>query len=176
MILGGGFGGLAAANELRQNLSSEVKITVIDKKDYFMMDLVKLWILNGTRDFEYSKKPLQTITKKGIDFINEEIIKINPQNKTVTTKSKELSYDYLIIALGAEFAPEQIPGLSNNGLILYDLKDVPKIRDAIKRIKSGKIAMAIMGLPYKCPPAPYEAALLIRSMLKDTGASDSVKI
>jgi len=176
LILGGGFGGLAAANELRQNLSSEVKITVIDKKDYFMMDLVKLWILNGTREFEYSKKPLQTITKKGIDFINEEIIKINPQNKTITTKSKELPYDYLIIALGAEFAPEQIPGLSNNGLILYELKDVPKIRDAIKRIKSGKIAMAIMGLPYKCPPAPYEAALLIRSMLKDTGVSDSVKI
>jgi len=57
LILGGGFGGLAAANELRQNLSSEVKITVIDKKDYFMMDLVKLWILNGTREFEYSKKP-----------------------------------------------------------------------------------------------------------------------
>jgi sulfide:quinone oxidoreductase len=141
-----------------------------------MMDLVKLWILNGTREFEYSKKPLQTITKKGIDFINEEIIKINPQSKTVTTKSKELPYDYLIIALGAEFAPEQIPGLSNNGLILYELKDVPKIRDAIKRMKSGKIAMAIMGLPYKCPPAPYEAALLIRSMLKDTGASDSVKI
>jgi sulfide:quinone oxidoreductase len=176
LILGGGFGGLAAANELRQNLSSEVKITVIDKKDYFMMDLVKLWILNGTREFEYSKKPLQTITKKGIDFINEEIIKINPQNKTVTTTSKELPYDYLIIALGVELAPEQIPGLSNNGLILYELKDIPKIRDAIKRMKSGKIAMAIMGLPYKCPPAPYEAALLIRSMLKDTGASDSVKI
>jgi len=141
-----------------------------------MMDLVKLWILNGTREFEHSKRPLQTITKKGIDFINEEIIKIDPKNRTVTTKSKELSYDYLIIALGVDLAPEQIPGLSNNGLILYELKDVPKMRDAIKRIKSGKIAMAIMGLPYKCPPAPYEAALLIRSMLKDTGASDSVKI
>jgi len=149
---------------------------VIDKKDYFMMDLVKLWILNGTREFEYSKRPLQTITKKGIDFINEEIIKIDPKNKTVTTKSKELSYDYLIIALGVELAPEQIPGLSNNGLNLYELKDATKMRDAIKRMKSGKIAMAIMGIPYKCPPAPYEAALLIRSMLKDTGASDSVKI
>ncbi|MGI0009899.1 MAG: NAD(P)-binding protein, partial [Nitrosopumilaceae archaeon] len=43
LILGGGFGGLSAANELRQNLPSDVKITIIDKKDYFMMDLVKLW-------------------------------------------------------------------------------------------------------------------------------------
>ncbi len=176
LILGGGFGGLAAANELRQNLSSDFKITVIDKKDYFMMDLVKLWILNGTREFEFSKKPLQPITKKGIDFINDEIVKIDPKNKTVTTRSKELSYDYLIVSLGADLAPEQIPGLSEHGLILYEIKDVPKIRDAVKQIRSGKIVMVIMSMPYKCPPAPYEAALLIKSMLKDSGISESVQI
>ena len=176
LILGGGFGGLSAANELRQNLPNDVKITIIDKKDYFMMDLVKLWILNGTREFEFSKRPLQPITKKGIDFFNEEIIKIDPKNKTVTTKSRELPYDYLIIALGVDLAPEQIAGLSEHGLILYEIKDVPKIREEIKKIKSGKIAMAIMGMPYKCPPAPYEAALLIRSMLNDLGTSHSVQI
>ncbi len=70
LILGGGFGGLAAANELRQNLPNDVKITIIDKKDYFMMGLVKLWILNGTRELEFSKKPLRSITKKGIEFIS----------------------------------------------------------------------------------------------------------
>jgi len=176
LILGGGFGGLAAANELRQNLPTDVKITIIDKKDYFMMDLVKLWILNGTREFEFSKKPLQSITKKGIDFINEEIIKIDPNKKSVTTNSKELSYDYLIIALGVDLAPEQINGLSEHGLILYDIKDVSKIHEAIKKTKSGKIAVAIMGMPYKCPPAPYEAALLIKSMLTDLGSSESVRI
>ena len=176
LILGGGFGGLSAANELRQNLPLDVKITIIDKKDYFMMDLVKLRILNGTREFDLSKRPLQSVTKKGIDFINEEIIKIYPKNKIVTTKSRELSYDYLIIALGVELAPEQITGLSENGLILYEIKDVPKISEEIKKLKSGKIAMAIMGMPYKCPPAPYEAALLIRSMLNDLGTSNSVQI
>ncbi len=176
LILGGGFGGLAAANELRQSLSSDFKITVIDKKDYFMMDLVKLWILNGTREFEFSKRPLQPITKKGIDFINEEIIKIEPKNKIVETKSKKLSYDYLIVALGVDLAPEQIPGLSEHGLILYEIKDVPRISEAVKKMKTGKIVMAIMGMPYKCPPAPYEAALLIKSMLKDSGTDKSVQI
>ena len=176
LILGGGFGGLAAANELRQNLPTEIKITVIDKKDYFMMDLVKLWTLNGTREFEFSKKPLQTITKKGIDFVNEELVKIEPKNKTVTTKSMKLSYDYLIISLGVELAPEQIPGLLEHGLGLYEINDVPKIRDAIKKMKTGKIAIAIMGMPYKCPPAPFEAALLIKSMLVDFGTSESVQI
>lgn len=176
IILGGGFGGLAAANELRQKLPLDVKITIIDKKDYFMMGLVKLWLLNGTREFESSKKPLQSITKKGINFINEEIIKIDPKNNLVITKGRELSYDYLIIALGVELAPEYIEGLSKHGLILYDVADVIKIREAVKKIKSGKIAFAIMGMPYKCPPAPYEASLLVESMLTDSGTRKSVQI
>jgi sulfide:quinone oxidoreductase len=176
LILGGGFGGLSAANELRQNLPTEVKITVIDKKDYFMMGLVKLWILNGTREFEFSKRSLQLLRKKDIDFINEEIIKIDPIKKSVTTKSRELPYDYLIIALGVEYAPEHINGLSEHGLILYEITELAKIHESIKKIKSGKIAIVITGTPYKCPPAPYEAAFLIHSMLNDLGTRDFVQI
>jgi sulfide:quinone oxidoreductase len=176
VILGGGFGGLAAANELRENLTQDTRITIIDKKDWFMMDLVKLWIINGTRNFESSKRSLENVTKKGIEFVNEAVLKIDPTNKAVRTKYRQFHYDYLIIALGVELAPEQIPGLKENGFILYDINDVPKIRDTIRNMKSGKIVMAITGLPYKCPPAPFEAALLIRSVLEETGASDAVQM
>jgi len=176
VILGGGFGGLAAANELRENLPQDVRITIIDRKDWFMMDLVKLWIINGTREFELSKRPLETITKKGIEFVNEDVMKIDPIGKLVRTKYRQFHYDYLIIALGVELAPEKIPGLKENSFILYDTNDVPKIRDTLRQIKSGKIVIAITGLPYKCPPAPFEAALLIRSVLEETGASNSVQM
>ena len=55
LILGGGFGGLAAANEIRNNFSSsQIKITVVDKKDWFMVGFAKLWIIKGTRTFENS--------------------------------------------------------------------------------------------------------------------------
>ena len=174
--MGGGFGGLAAANELRENLTQDTRITIVDKKDWFMMDLVKLWIIAGSREFETSKRSLETVTKKGIEFINENVTKIDLQNKIVRTSYRRLHYDYLIISLGVELAPEQIPGLKENGLVLYDLNDVPKIRDAIRNMKSGKIVMAITGLPYKCPPAPYEAALLIRSVLEETGSSNSIQM
>lgn len=176
VILGGGFGGLAAANELRENLPQDVRITIIDKKDWFMMDLVKLWIINGTREFELSKRPLENVTKKGIEFVNEDVLKIDPVEKSIRTKYRQFHYDFLIISLGVELAPEKIPGLKENSFILYDINDVPKIRDILRQIKSGKIVMAITGLPYKCPPAPFEAALLIRSILEETGASDSVTI
>jgi sulfide:quinone oxidoreductase len=176
IILGGGFGGLAAANELRSNLPQDIRITIVDKKDWFMMDLVKLWIINGTREFESSKRSLESIAKKGIEFVNEDVMKIDTVNKSVRTKYRQIHYDYLIIALGVDLAPEQIPGLKENGFILYDINDVPRIRDTLRQMKSGKIVMAITGLPYKCPPAPFEAALLIRSVLEETGASDSVQM
>jgi len=68
VILGGGFGGLSAANELRNSLSSsKVKITIIDKKDWFMVGFAKLWIINGTRTFEkmnYQKKKLNFLKMK----------------------------------------------------------------------------------------------------------------
>jgi sulfide:quinone oxidoreductase len=176
VILGGGFGGLAAANELRENIPQDVRITIIDRKDWFMMDLVKLWIINGTREFELSKRPLESVTKKGIEFVNEDVMKIDPIGKFVRTKYRQFHYDFLIISLGVELAPEKILGLKENSFILYDINDVSKIRDTLRQMKSGKIVMAITGLPYKCPPAPFEAALLIRSILEETGASDSITI
>src|SRR2546425_12003788 len=105
IILGGGFGGLAAANELRENLPQDARITIIDKKDWFMMDLVKLWILNGTREFEFSKRPLESITKKGIEFTNEEVVKIDPDNKTVRTKYRRFHYHFLIVRLRVVCTP-----------------------------------------------------------------------
>ncbi|QLH03709.1 pyridine nucleotide-disulfide oxidoreductase [Nitrosopumilus cobalaminigenes] len=177
VILGGGFGGLSAANEIRNTISSSnVKITVIDKKDWFMVGFAKLWIINGTRTFENSVGSLNELQKKEIDFIKDEIISINFENKNVETKSQTISFDFLIISMGAILAPQKIPGLEENGYNLYDHNQLSEIREKLQNIKSGKIAISIMGMPYKCPPAPFEASLLIDSMLRKRRIRDSVQI
>ena len=177
VILGGGFGGLSTATELRNSLSSsQVKITVIDKKDWFMVGFAKLWIINGTRTFENSIGSLNELSKKEISFIKDEILRIDLQNKNVKTQSQNIQYDYLIISMGAVLASEKIPGLVENGLILYDHNDLLEIRDRLENMESGKIAISIMGMPYKCPPAPFEASLLIDSMLRKRRIRDSIQI
>ena len=177
VILGGGFGGLSAANELRNSLSSsQVKITVIDKKDWFMVGFAKLWIINGTRTFENSIGSLNKLQKKEIDFIKDEIITINLENKNIETKSQSISFDFLIISMGAILAPQKISGLQENGFNLYDHNQLSEIHDRLNNMKSGKIAIAVMGMPYKCPPAPFEASLLIDSMLRKLGVRDSIQI
>jgi sulfide:quinone oxidoreductase len=177
VILGGGFGGLSSANELRNSLSSsQVKITIIDKKDWFMIGFAKLWIINGTRTFEDSIGSLNDLSKKEINFIKDEILAIDLQNKNIKTNSQNISYDFLIISMGSILAPEKIPGSKENGFNLYDHNQLSKIRDRLMNIKSGKIAISIMGMPYKCPPAPFEASLLIDSMLRKRGVRNSIQI
>jgi sulfide:quinone oxidoreductase len=182
--LGAGFGGLTAANLLRRNLSSssaaEHQISIIDQKDYFMMGLVNLWILSGIRILEDSKIALNRLENKGIRFLNDEVTAIDVASKTVTisrSSNLKLEYDYLVIALGAEFALEEVNGfLENGGFNLYDADQVPELREKILSLKKGRIAICITSIPYKCPPAPYEASLLINDILVKNGTRDSIYI
>jgi sulfide:quinone oxidoreductase len=183
LILGAGFGGLTTANLLQKNLSLssvEHQISVIDSKDYFIMGLVNLWILSGIRTLEDSKVALSRLGNKGISYLNGEVTAIDPVSRTVTIKGSStlrLEYDYLVIALGSEFALEHVRGfLENGGSNLYDAEQVPKLREKILSLKKGRIAICITSVPYKCPPAPYEASLLINDILVKNGTRDSIDI
>jgi sulfide:quinone oxidoreductase len=189
VVLGAGFGGLASANLLRKGLSEEHQITVIDRKDHFVMGFVNLWILNGSRSLEGSKTALSNLKSRGISFLQGEVTAINPVEKSVTTASSSSSsstaagqgnkheYDYLIIALGAEYAPEQIDGFAENGgFNLYDAEQIPKLRKKILSLRRGRIALCITQIPYKCPPAPYEASMLLNEILTKNGTRENVDI
>jgi sulfide:quinone oxidoreductase len=177
LILGAGFGGLAAATELRKSLSQDHRVIVIDKKKSFMMGLVKLWILEGSRDLEESQTPLEGLDAKGIEYLNDEATEIDiAQNRVQAKGHGWIEYDYLIVALGAELAPDKIAGFIGRGYNLYEAQEVPKLREKLLGLKRGKVAVAIMGMPYKCPPAPYESSLLIDSMLTRHGTRSNIEI
>jgi sulfide:quinone oxidoreductase len=178
LILGAGFGGLTSANMLRKNLPNIHRITIIDKNEFFMMGLVNLWILRGTRKLEDSRIPLTNLTNKGIEFINDEVIEIEFTKNGVMTKSKDkFEYDYLIISLGSELAPDKIDGfVQNGGFNLYDAEQVAKLRERILSLNKGRIAICIADIPYKCPPAPYEASMLINDLVVKNGKRDHIEI
>lgn len=123
LILGAGFGGLASANLLRKRLTEEHQITVVDKRQYYgggtcqFMDTQR-----NEKSYRFSF-PLNKLENKGIRFLNDEITGIDFPGNNVTTKaSHKLEYDYLVIALGAELAPERIDGfVANEGYDIYVL-------------------------------------------------------
>jgi sulfide:quinone oxidoreductase len=177
LILGAGFGGLAAANELRKALGQDHRVIVIDRKKSFMMGLVKLWILEGSRKLEESQTPLDGLNAKGIEYLNDEIVRIDLGSSRVQAKGHGwIGYDYLIVALGTELVPDKIPGFAGRGYNLYDAQAIPKLREKLLELQRGRVAIAIMGMPYKCPPAPYEASMIIDSVLSRQGTRGSIEI
>ena len=176
IILGGGTGGLVTANELKKKTGRKTRVILIDKNPNHIYAPSFLWLMLGKRQTEKIQKPLSLLIRKGIEFINEEIIKIDTENKLVKTQNQSLRYDYLIISLGAELAPEKIPGLTQSGYNLYELKEVERLRDDLGNLSRGKVAIVVSSLPFKCPAAPYEAAFLLNEHFQKRGIGDKTEI
>lgn len=176
LILGGGFGGIATAVELRGLLGREAEITVVDRRDSFFMGLRKLWVLVGLTTIEQGTRPLAALSDRGIRVVQAQIRRIDPHARRVETDAGAFDGDYLVVALGAEPRPDMVPGLVGqaDACNLYDLTSVTAAAPRIKALERGRVVICIAGLPYKCPPAPYEAALLLHEHFRSRGVRDAI--
>lgn len=175
LILGGGSGGLATAGRLKELLGDKISITVIDKQRSFVMGFSLLRVMTGEKTEQEVTVPKEKVSQKGIKFINTEVNRIDVNNGIVRTDQGEFVYDYLVVALGAELAPEKIPGFES-AFHMYTLEDAKKLRDALSSFRGGSIRLVVSRTPFKCPPAPYEAAMLIDDHLRNKGLRDKSDI
>lgn len=175
LILGGGSGGLATAGRLKELLGDKISITVIDKQRSFVMGYSLLRVMTGEKTEQEVTVPKEKVSQKGIKFINTEVNRIDVNNGIVRTDQGEFVYDYLVVALGAELAPEKIPGFES-AFHMYTLENAKKLRDALSSFRAGSIRLVVSSTPFKCPPAPYEAAMLIDDHLRNKGLRDKSDI
>jgi sulfide:quinone oxidoreductase len=177
IILGGGSGGLATAGRLKELLGDKVNITIIDRESSFVMGFSLLRVMTGEKTEEEVGVPKEKISQKGIRFVNSEVAQIDTTTKknVVTTSKEEFSYDYLVIALGAELAPEKVPGFES-AFHMYTLEDAKRLRDALSSFRGGSLRLIVSSTPFKCPAAPYEAAMLIDDHLRRKGLRDKSDI
>jgi sulfide:quinone oxidoreductase len=177
VILGGGFGGLAAAHELRTLLGDEHEITLVDRVDEFYMGFAKLWDLAGTRPLAAGTRGLRALEDRGVRFLRAEIEAIEPSGRRVTTSQGDLEADALLVALGTSAAPAQRELLAGAGAHdLYDGRALDAMRADLERVSSGRVVVSILGGPHRCPPAPFEAALVVDRLLRDRGVRDDVEV
>ena len=176
LILGGGFGGLATAHKLRSLLGSEHEILVFDSRDYFMVGFRKTWVLMGDEPLEAGRAQLSALNQAGIRFVQGRINVIDPENVGVEVDGQHYAGDAMVIALGAELAPELVPGFSEHALSVYDPDQLAGNAQAIRDFKGGRVLVGVFGKPYKCPPGPYEMAILLKEKLDARGLEASVKV
>ena len=176
LILGGGFGGIATARRLKQRLDEKDEVILVDRRDYFMVGFRKTWALTGQSTLEAGQRALDSLTSLGIRVMRDAVTRIDPAGRTAWMGDQRLSADALVVALGAELAPENVPGFQEYAYNVYDPQDIPRAAQALQEFQGGKLLIGVFGVPYKCPPAPYEMALLIRETLQARGIKAEVEV
>lgn len=94
---------------------------------------------------------------------------IDPGRAVVRANGEDLAYDYLVVALGADLAPEVMPGYAEAAHNFFDLEGAAGLWPALQRFEGGRVAVLVSAMPFKCPAAPYEAAMLIEDALRHKG-------
>ncbi len=176
VVLGGGIGGVVAASRLRRLLPREHRVLLVEREADHLFQPSLLWLMLGWRTPEQIRRPIAGLERRGIDVVRGNVERIDPAQRTVTVGGKELTADYVIIALGAELAPQAIPGLGQAGHNLYTVAGATALRDALAEIRSGRIAILVSAAPFKCPAAPYEAAMLLEYGLRRRGVRGAMAI
>lgn len=160
VVLGGGIGGVVAVNELRRRLKDGVNIVLVERDLEQSFPPSYLWVMTGEREPRAIKRDLTRLERGHVEVVAGEVQRIDLAQRTVAAGDREIGYDYLIVALGAELAPDALPGLAETHTY-YDLAGAERLRDALAAFEGGRVALAVAGLPYKCPAAPYEGAMLM---------------
>lgn len=176
VILGAGIGGVVTASLLRKSLPRTHRVVLVEREERHVFPPSLLWLMTDQRTPARISRPFDALRKRGIELIRGNLERIDPATRTVKVNGSELTGDYLVIALGAEYAPETIPGLAPAGHNFYTLAGAESLREARMNFRTGRLVVLVSGVPFKCPAAPYEAAMLLESDLRRRGVRDRTTV
>src|SRR5512132_655838 len=176
LVLGAGFGGLELSTRLSEELGDRVEITLIDHADAFVFGFSKLDVMFGKRSPDAVRLRYDDLTTPHVRFRQDTIISIAPGARRVVTDPDTYETDVLVVALGADYDFAATPGLAQAGNEFYSVAGAEALRDEIPSFRAGTAIVGVCGAPFKCPPAPSEAALLLDEHLRGRGVRDDVRI
>lgn len=176
LVLGAGFGGLEVASLLSGSLADQVRVTLIDQADSFVFGFSKLEIMFGRTRADDVRMYYRDFVKEGVDLRQERVTSIDPNSRRVTTDRNTYEPDVLVVALGADYDPGATPGFVEGGYEFYSIAGAERVADVLETFDGGKIVVAILRPPFKCPPAPFEATLLLHDYLSERGVRDNSEI
>lgn len=176
VILGGGIGGQVAANTLRNLLPKEHRVVVVERDANHAFAPSFLWLMTGARSAGQIVRPLRSLLQRGIELVISPVQRIDVSRGRVETGAGELAFDHLVVALGAELAFEAIPGLKGAAQTFFSFDGAARLRDELRSFHGGRVAVVVASLPYKCPGAPHEGAMLIADTLRRRGLAGKFDI
>lgn len=182
MILGGSFGGLTSAYELRRLLGKErAEITLISKDRRFTFIPSLPWVAMGSRPLERISFDLAApLARRGVAFVHERVLSVDAERKLVTTEGAERSYDFLVVATGHRSANEAVAGLGpfvGPGHSLMSPPEAEELRDALSRLLADPGPVVVGAAPgASCIGPAYEFAFELDHLLRQRRLRHAVPI
>ena len=175
LVLGAGFGGLELGTTLSEAFGDGIEVTLIDRNDSFYFGFSKLDVMFGHAKPDAVKLPYKKFIKPGVRLLQETISSVDPAAKRVTTDRGTHEADFLVVALGADYNFAATPGMAN-ATEFYTLEGATCLGKMLSTFTKGRVLIAVGGAPFKCPPAPSEAALMMHDYLSTRGIRDACEI
>src|SRR3954449_11204898 len=176
VILGAGFGGLELATMLSDAVGGDIDVILIDKNDSFVFGYSKLDVVFGRTTMDAVRLPYDAIAKPGVRFLQETVVAIDPEARCVTTDAGSHEADVLVVALGADYDMDATPGLAEAGNEFYSVAGAARLAELLPDFSRGRAVVGVCGAPFKCPPAPSEAALMLHDYLSEHGFRERCEI
>jgi len=176
LVLGAGFGGLELSSRLAHDQGDQVEVTLIDRADAFVFGFSKLDVMFGKRAPEAVRLPYRDLATPHVRFRQETVTAIDPEARRVVTDRATYEADILVVALGADYDLAATPGLVEAGHEFYSVPGAVALRDVLPSFRAGTAIVGVCGAPFKCPPAPSEAAILLDEYLRERGVRGGVRI
>ena len=176
LVLGGGVGGLVAASVLRRELAPQDRVVLVERSTKHTFWPSLLWLMSGSRKPEQVQRNLEPLARRGIELRHGDITEIDPERRQVVLDGEELLGDALVVSLGASLEPERVPGLAEAGGNFYTLDGAKQVYEQASTLQTGRVAVVVADVPFKCPAAPYEAAMLLESLMRRRKVRDQVTL
>lgn len=170
-VLGGSFGGLTAAFELKRLLGKKADVTVVSDDDKFVFVPSLPWLAMGWRqaaEITLTLKPI--LERKGIAFVHGKVKGVDADASKVLMETGELPYDYLVISTGPHLAFEEVPGLGpekGHTECIFTLDQAERANRAWERFLANPGAIvtgSVQGV--SCFGPPYEYAFEVDAELR----------
>ncbi|MHA2030523.1 MAG: NAD(P)/FAD-dependent oxidoreductase [Candidatus Kariarchaeaceae archaeon] len=177
LILGGGTGGVIVANLLGRKIAKLADITIVSKMEKVFYEPDLIYRVFDKKDLKKQYRPLRKVVDKRVNILTEEVTHVNPKEQKVSFKSGEdLAYDYLVIATGAHYDIDSVPGYAEAAHHFYNEEGALALRDSLESFEGGNIVTGVADLPYKCPIAPIEMTFMLYHYFKRKKMLDKVNL
>ncbi|RIJ24574.1 cytochrome C [Henriciella barbarensis] len=172
VIVGGGFGGAAAARYVKTYLPG-ASVTLIEPQARYTACPFSNLVIAGLRSLEAQQFGYDNLKAIGIKVIGDRAEDVDAGARTVTLGSGDrLAYDKLILSPGIDIRWDALEGYDEDAATAmpHAWKAGPQtslLREQLEAMPDGgTVIMSVPTAPYRCPPGPYERASLIAHYFK----------